>query len=63
MWYGASDGDNFRIGYATSSDGIAWTKYDDPSTTAPPYAESDPVLGLGPGSFETVWVYFPQVII
>ena len=33
IWYGASDGNNFRIGYATSSDGIAWTKYDDPSTT------------------------------
>ena len=62
IWYGASDGNNFRIGYATSSDGIAWTKYDDPSTTDPPYAESDPVLGLGPGSFESVWVYFPQVI-
>ncbi len=62
MWYGASDGNNFRIGYATSSDEIGWTKYDDPSTSAPPYAESDPVLGLGPGAFETVWVYFPQVI-
>jgi len=35
------------IGLATSPDGITWTKYDDPTTTEPPYAESDPVLPLG----------------
>jgi hypothetical protein len=35
------------IGLATSPDGITWTKYDDPTTTDPPYAESDPVLPLG----------------
>jgi hypothetical protein len=38
---------NDMIGMATSPDGIAWTKYDDPATTDPPYAESDPVLPLG----------------
>ncbi|MCD4731238.1 MAG: T9SS type A sorting domain-containing protein [Bacteroidales bacterium] len=27
--------------------GSEWVKYDDPSTIAPPYAESDPVLKLG----------------
>lgn len=32
------------IGMATSDDGINWTKYDDPSTTEAPYAESDPVM-------------------
>ena len=36
MWYGGDDGTNWRIGYATSADGIAWTKY-----------ASNPVLGLG----------------
>ncbi len=61
MWYGAWNGTTFRIGYAYSTDGISWTKYDDPLTTNPPYAESDPVLNLGPGTFESVWVYFPQV--
>ncbi|HVO68526.1 MAG TPA: hypothetical protein VMT24_00690 [Aggregatilineaceae bacterium] len=35
------------IGMATSPDGITWTKYDDPTTADPPYAESDPVLPLG----------------
>ena len=61
IWYGASDGTNFRIGYATSLDGISWTKYNDPLTPNPPFAESDPVLNLGPGAFESVWVYFPTV--
>lgn len=32
------------VGMATSPDGIHWTKYDDPATTAAPYAESDPVM-------------------
>ena len=32
------------IGMATSADGITWTKYDDPSTTEAPFAESDPVV-------------------
>jgi len=27
MWYGGYNGNTMRIGYATSSDGIAWTKY------------------------------------
>ncbi len=36
MWYGGYDGTNFRIGYATSPDGINWTKADD----------VNPVLGL-----------------
>lgn len=27
MWYAGYDGTRFRIGYATSSDGISWTKY------------------------------------
>lgn len=32
------------IGRATSADGIAWEKYDDPATAGAPFAESDPVL-------------------
>ena len=27
MWYSGSDWTHYRIGYATSSDGISWTKY------------------------------------
>jgi len=32
------------IGRATSPDGITWEKFDDPTTTAPLFAESDPVF-------------------
>ena len=45
MYYGARDNQaNFAIGMATSQDGIAWTKYDDPETNDARYATSDPVL-------------------
>ena len=56
MWYAGTNFSNIsaRIGYATSPDGINWTKYDDPSTTNPPYAQSDPVLTPGPpGSWDS----------
>jgi len=61
MWYSGWDGLHFRIGYATSPDGINWTKYDDPSTINPPYAESDPVVNLGPGAWENNWVYAQSI--
>jgi hypothetical protein len=51
MYYSGSS--NFfsadlETGRATSVDGIVWAKYDDPATTEPPFAESDPVLRAGP---------------
>jgi predicted GH43/DUF377 family glycosyl hydrolase len=46
MWYSGNDGTHYRIGYATSSDGITWTKYG-----------GNPVLDLGPsGSFDDFYV-------
>jgi predicted GH43/DUF377 family glycosyl hydrolase len=33
-----------RIGMATSSDGLVWAKYDDPSTTDAPFVDSDPIV-------------------
>jgi predicted GH43/DUF377 family glycosyl hydrolase len=57
MWFDGTDDETnlcYQLGYATSPDGIVWTKHDDPSTTNPPYAQSDPVLPLGPpGSWES----------
>jgi len=42
MWYAGFDGTNFRIGYATSLNGISWIPY-----------INNPVLDVGaPGSFE-----------
>ncbi|UCF64434.1 MAG: T9SS type A sorting domain-containing protein [bacterium] len=45
-----------RIGLATSPDGISWTKYDNSTTTNPPYAESDPVLSPSPGQWDQHFV-------
>jgi len=36
-----------QTGLATSIDGIHWTKYNDTTTTAKPYIQSDPVLKVG----------------
>jgi hypothetical protein len=49
MWYaGRNDSiGTTGIGYAGSNDGITWSKYDDPATTANPYANSDPVISFG----------------
>lgn len=64
MWYAGSDGSNgLKIGYAHSSDGIYWAKYNDPTTATSPYAESDPVLSTGPsGSWDEFHVLQPSVI-
>jgi len=43
-------------GMATSPDGISWTKYDDPSTTEAPFAESDPVLQPSPTGWDSLGV-------
>ena len=45
MYYSAKDSrSTFRIGRATSTDGIRWEKYNSSDTTDAPLAESDPVL-------------------
>ena len=44
MYYGAQTKEGYAISFATSSDGVHWTKYDDPETTDELYAESDPVI-------------------
>ncbi len=54
MWYTGGDsgfGGITRIGYATSTTGITWTKY-----------LSNPVLGVGPSAWDTVWAFDPHVI-
>jgi predicted GH43/DUF377 family glycosyl hydrolase len=52
MWYSGFDGGNWRIGFATSPDGILWTK-----------SGSNPVLDLGPvGSWDDRHIYGPTVV-
>jgi predicted GH43/DUF377 family glycosyl hydrolase len=64
MWYSGNDGTNYRVGYATSPDGLNWNKYNDPSTTLPPYSESDPVIDNGgAGSFDQIYAGQASVIL
>jgi predicted GH43/DUF377 family glycosyl hydrolase len=53
MWYIGDDGNNIRIGYATSLDGVSWIK---------DYIHS-PVLDVGnPGEWDDETVTFPSVV-
>jgi sucrose-6-phosphate hydrolase SacC (GH32 family) len=59
MFYGgAEQATGNAIGMATSSDGIVWTKHNDPATTDALYAESDPVFEA---PNETVEFHQPRV--
>ena len=52
MWYSGHDGSNWRIGYATSTDGITWAK-----------SGSNPVVNLGTsGQYDSSHAYLPNVI-
>jgi len=53
---------DYMCGMATSPDGITWTKYDDPSTTEAPFAESDPVLQPGPSAWDRFGVPCSSVL-
>lgn len=67
MYYSgfASSGlfDRMRIGLAISEDGINWTKYDDPDTTEPLFAESDPVFERAEEGWDYQGVERPRVVI
>ena len=53
MWYSGSDGETLRIGFASSPDGLVWTKDD----------ERNPVLDLGsPGAWDDLNVHQPLVL-
>lgn len=64
LWYGAAKGHTYNsIGYAISTDGIIWTKYNDTTTTSVLYAESDPVLVAGQaGDWDDALVSCPYVL-
>ena len=53
MWYGGSDGEVVRGGYATSPDGSVWTKYED-----------NPIIDVGPtGTFDDHWAIPLAVVV
>lgn len=66
MFYEGGVRDTAMIGMANSNDGINWTKYDDPTTTAAPVATSDPVLAPAATREDAAWdrdnVYQPRAV-
>jgi hypothetical protein len=67
MWYwgglGGWPSSTIQIGMAISSDGINWTKHDDPTTTEAPFVESDPVLKVGkPNSWDGLRAFSPSIL-
>ena len=62
MYYaGVNQQSESRIGMAFSADGLEWEKYDDPTTTEAPYAESDPIMEPQVG-WEGSWLGRPEVV-
>lgn len=62
MYYGAQTKEGYAIGFAASTDGIRWTKYDNPETTDKLYSESDPILLTG-AEWEYNKVDRPRVVL
>ena len=64
-WYeGQAPGNEARgdVGYATSTDGLAWVKWNDPASSGVEHAESDPVLRRGVcGEPSRQAIFQPQV--
>ena len=52
MWYNGFDGAKYRVGYATSADGVTWTK-----------DAGNPVLDIGTGgAWDNTHITYPGVI-
>lgn len=69
MWYSGSTGsfgsnDHVaRVGFATSSDGITWVKFDNSATTDAPFSSSDAKIGVGKsGSWDAQRAWGPCVL-
>ena len=53
MWYTGSNGSIQQFGYATSTDGVSWTRHD-----------GNPIMGRGSsGSWDSVWMASPRVLM
>ena len=62
MWYSAGNFvGHFQIGYAESSDGINWTKYNNQETNENPYINSDPVVCYGTSGIDRAALFKPSV--
>jgi predicted GH43/DUF377 family glycosyl hydrolase len=64
MWYTGGAWCYYDIGYAFSTDGSNWTKYNDSTTTDQLYADSDPVMKKGElGSWDSWWIGMGSVML
>ena len=54
---------SWQVGMATSSDGMHWTVYDDPATTSPMDAISDPVFNASMSSLAWATGYIGQPVV
>ena len=64
MWYNSKKTSPRirQVGLATSTDGINWTKYNDPTTSSALYVDSDPVLVPTPGQWDGTYVESGSVL-
>ena len=63
MWYSGNDGTNWRIYYATSPDGLIWTKYDNTIPVISDGASTNGRIPLGnAGKGDDGHAYTPTVI-
>jgi hypothetical protein len=63
MWYSGYDGTNWRIYYATSSDGLAWTKYNNNAPSNSDSSSTDGRVPLGSsGKGDENGAHAPSVI-
>jgi len=65
MWYSGMQAswNPRQTGWATSADGIQWTKYNDPNTTSTLYTESDPVLKPSSGQWDGNYTQVKTVML
>ncbi len=62
LYYTGTGPAGTMIGMAASSDGIHWTRYDDPATTDSLYAEGDPLFTLEQNGSQASELRYPRVL-
>lgn len=64
MWYSGNDSSYWRVYYATSTDGLTWTKYDNTIAADSDYSSTNGRIPLGSSTrADSFSVIYPSVII